>query len=348
MKTHLITGACGFVGRYMTMRLLKDTSNKLILIDDLSTGIDPSFWLPLPLNNVPKQEYVFNNDGRILFIKKDLRVALRYLEKNHRAISNSFGFDISKISSVFHFAAIVQGREKIDGSPMHVALNLSIDSEFFHWVCLRQPHKVLYVSSSAVYPLHLQQDTKANALTESDINFQNLGQPDMTYGWSKLTGEYLAHIVAKHHNISVACVRPFSGYGVGQDNVYPIPSIVDRIIRKEDPVIVWGSGEQSRDFVYIEDFIDGCLLAIKNISDGRAINIGSGNPTTFKDVINILAKIAGYKPLIKPLLDKPVGVQKRYANIHMAKKLLGWQPKIPLKEGLNKVYQHALGKFRKH
>ena len=128
-----------------------------------------------------------------------------------------------------------------------------------------------------------------------------ISRPDMTYGWSKLTGEYLAKIVAEKYGIHVTCVRPFSGYGEGQDFSYPIPSIVQRFVNKENPIEVWGDGEQIRDFVHIDDVIECMIIALNKISDGSAVNIGSGFPVSFNAVINKLAEISGHSPGIKPL-----------------------------------------------
>ena len=101
------------------------------------------------------------------------------------------------------------------------------------------------------------------ALAESDIDFSGgkLGQPDMTYGWSKLTGEYLARIAAEYYDLSVACVRPFSGYGEDQDLSYPIPAIAARAAGQETPFEVWGTGKQGRDFVHIEDCIEAMIIS---------------------------------------------------------------------------------------
>jgi nucleoside-diphosphate-sugar epimerase len=168
-----------------------------------------------------------------------------------------------------------------------------------------------------------------------------MGQPDMTYGWSKLTGEFLAQVAARHYDVSVACVRPFSGYGEDQDLSYPVPAIAARAARGEDPFEVWGSGHQGRDFVHIDDCIDLIILATDNISDGSAVNIGSGKLTSFRELITLFTGFAGYEPKIKALLDKPVGVHSRYCKIDLAKKKLGWQPKVSLEEGMRRVYEAA-------
>ena len=138
------------------------------------------------------------------------------------------------------------GRLKIEGDPMSVALDLSIDAEFFYWACQHKPERVLYPSSSAAYPINLQSPTGAIALSEPDIDFtKNLGVPDMTYGWSKLTGEFLAQIAAKHYGISVVCIRPFSGYGEDQDLTYPVPAIAAVQPEKKIPSRFGGPGNRA-------------------------------------------------------------------------------------------------------
>jgi nucleoside-diphosphate-sugar epimerase len=225
---------------------------------------------------------------------------------------------------------------------MMVALDLAIDAEFFYWITRFKPQRALFPSSSAAYPIDLQTDGGAIALAESDINFSKMGQPDMTYGWSKLTGEFLAQIAAKNYGISVACVRPFSGYGEDQDLSYPTPAIAARAARKENPFEVWGTGYQGRDFVHIDDCIDCILMALDNIHDGSAINIGQGKLTSFRDLIKIFTSFAGYSPEIKALVDKPVGVHSRYADMNYVQNTFGWTAKISIEEGMRRVYEAAL------
>lgn len=342
MKAHLISGACGFVGRNLVKRLLSTTSDTLFIVDDLSTGTSPETWLANPVFTIAEDLKIFEN-GRLIFWKGDFRKFLTAITDDHDFVNNKYALGLPKFSDVFHFAAIVGGRAKIDGDPMMVALDLSIDAEFFYWICRYKPERVMYPSSSAAYPVNMQTDSHAVALAESDIRFDsNLGQPDMTYGWSKLTGEYLAQVAAKYYDISVACVRPFSGYGEDQDLSYPVPAIAVRAAKKEDPFEVWGSGKQGRDFVHIDDCIDCILMAMDNIKDGSAINIGSGKLTSFLEIIELFSSFAGYKPEIKPLLDKPVGVHSRYANMDYVANRFGWKPKISVEEGMRRVYEAAV------
>lgn len=348
-KYHLVTGGCGFVGRNLVKRLLTATNDLIVVVDDLSVGMHPKHWAPLA-------DTLIENDGvewlgpsrRIAFCKQDVRAFLRTISQSPQYLTQTLSISTGRFNDVFHFAAIVGGRAMIDGNPMAVALDLAIDAEFFYWVCQHKPDRVLFPSSSAAYPIDLQGTQGAIALPEDVIRFDGrLGQPDMTYGWSKLTGEYLAQIAARHYGISVACVRPFSGYGEDQDLSYPIPAIAARAARRENPFEVWGSGDQARDFVHIDDCIDCILLALEKIHDGSAVNIGSGKLTSFKQIIALMTQFAGYNPTIKPLLDKPVGVHARYADMAYSRQKLSWQPRISLEEGMRRVYEAAMKKALK-
>ncbi|MEL6134353.1 MAG: NAD-dependent epimerase/dehydratase family protein, partial [Bacteroidota bacterium] len=326
MKYHLISGGCGFVGRNVAKHLLNTTEDRIIIVDDCSVGMPPSAW-PMPeggtfLGGNPKRTHgnteFWGEKEQLIFWQGDFRLFLRHMLENENWLQTSLGLDdFEKFSDVFHFAAIVGGRAKIDGDPMMVALDLSIDAEFFYWAVRHMPARVLFPSSSAAYPVDLQGEGDYVALKESDIDFEGgkLGQPDMTYGWSKLTGEYLARIAAAHYNLHVACVRPFSGYGEDQDLSYPIPAIAMRAAKKETPFEVWGTGKQGRDFVHIQDCVDAIMFALDNIKDGTAMNIGSGKITSFLEIIEVFTKFADYTPPIKKLLDKPVGVHARHANM---------------------------------
>lgn len=343
MRIHLVSGACGFVGRNMVKRLVKTTKDKVFMIDDLSIGRHPSEWLEGFNSKMQGDLEILDKEERLYFWKGDFRNLLFYMRENPRFIQEKYGIEFERFADVFHFAAIVGGRMKIEGDPMIVALDLSIDAEFFYWITQHKPERVLYPSSSAAYPVSLQTTEAAIALSEGDIDFKkNLGTPDMTYGWSKLTGEFLAQIAAKHYGVPVACIRPFSGYGEDQEQSYPVPAIAARAAKKEDPFEVWGSGKQGRDFVHIDDVLDFIFLLLDNVNDGSAYNIGSGRLTSFLELIEVFSDIAGYKPKVKPLLDKPVGVHSRYANMDLVDKTFGWKPKISLLEGMTRVYNEQL------
>lgn len=328
----------------MVKRLFQTTNDKIIFIDNLLVGTHPDTWLDAPKGRTETKFATYAND-RLLYIEDDARNVIKGLIENENHITDAYNFQCTRIADVFHFAAIVGGRAMIDGDPMGVALDLAIDAEVFYWACKYKPERLMYPSSSAAYPVDLQTESNTIQLKESDIDFKRMGQPDMTYGWTKLTGEFLAKIAASHYGLKVTCIRPFSGYGEDQDLTYPVPAIAARAAKKEDPFEVWGSGYQGRDFVHIDDVIDCILLAMDHIHDGTAINIGMGRLTTFREIIEVFCKFAGYMPTIKPLLDKPVGVFSRYCDMTFVENRLGWKAKISIEEGMRRVYDAALKKL---
>lgn len=336
----LVTGGCGFVGRHLVARL-QQRHQKLFLLDNLSTGLHPAKWLRGYSHEYCRQLETFTRgDSTIYFLQADAIDFFWRELRGERILTADF------VSEVYHLASIVGGRAVIDGDPLLVATDLAIDALFFRWAVQNKDRigHVLFASSSAAYPIDLQQTVGRDdslALREDLISFEgNIGKPDMTYGWSKLTGEYLASLAAERYGINVACVRPFSGYGEDQDLSYPVPAIALRAAGRENPLTVWGTGRQGRDFVYIDDCVDAMLIVMEKISDGRGVNIGTGQLASFIEVAHTFARLEGYEAEIRPLVDAPVGVQSRYCNPDLIKSL-GWRPKTPLETGFAKVLDTA-------
>ena len=234
---------------------------------------------------------------------------------------------------VIHLAAIVGGRESLEGRPMAVADNLSIDSEFFQWCLKTNPKKIVYFSSSAAYPIGLQTDKQKEfigyirLLKETDINLEYIaGIPDMTYGWSKLTGEFLAQFVPNVH-----IFRPFSGYGWDQDLTYPFPMYVKRAIEMNDPFEVWGPGTQTRDFIHMKDVVEAVMTAV-DLGITEPINLGTGRATSFIELAKMCMTEVGYQGNIETRPDKPVGCMHRVSN--NSKLLSFYTPKITLEQGI--------------
>ncbi len=329
------------------MRLLATTDARLILIDNLSSGQHPRHWLPIPCVFEDRLLAIFGGDRRILFIKSNAISLLGRCSKEPKLLDRICSESIGRLDDVFHFAAVVGGRNKIDNDPLAVATNLAIDAQFFNWACRHRPSRILYPSSSAVYPAYLQNKLGAPLLKEELLDFRQFHLPDETYGWAKLSGELLAQKAASTYGLHICCVRPFSGYGEGQDASYPVTALALRAIGRQNPLEVWGSGFQERDFVHIDDLLSGMLLALDHIADGTAINLASGRRNSFIDVINILTTLAGYTPQIKPRIEKPTGVLSRCGDPKLAERILGWKASIKLAEGLERMYK-ALSKMDHH
>jgi nucleoside-diphosphate-sugar epimerase len=235
---------------------------------------------------------------------------------------------------IVHLAAIVGGRDTIENDPLAVATDLSIDAEFFNWAVRTKQNKIIYFSSSAAYPIHLQTKGSTHKLKESDIDLMDMRSPDFTYGWAKLSGEYLAHF-ARQYGLKVYVFRPFSGYGETQDLDYPFPSFIKRVVDQVEEFEIWGDGTQVRDFIHIEDIVEATMKAVE-LDIQEPINLGSGIPTSFNDLAEMVFEISGWKPKngIKHRTEKPVGVMYRCSD--SSKMLSFYTPKISLEEGIKR------------
>ena len=318
----LITGGCGFVGRRFAARLLAADDNDVLIIDNMQNGIPVEDWLFKP--KYPERLVVRQGDCRTYF-------------RMYKFLPHMFDL-------VIHCAAIVGGRMNIDGDPLAVATNLSIDSELFHWVTREKDFKpkLVYFSSSAVYPLEMQTKEWHISLSESAVMFSGgyFAKPDKTYGFTKLAGEYLADFAAREYGLDVRVFRPFGGYGEDQDMNYPFPSIIRRIVEGENPVIVWGSGKQERDFIYIEDVVS-VVLDTLYLKPGT-LNVGTGRVMNFSSLAMLACQLLDVPPNIRVVADtsKPEGVYSRVANT--AKLRQFWKnPFTPLEEGIRKVAKHV-------
>ncbi|MBU0579937.1 MAG: NAD-dependent epimerase/dehydratase family protein [Candidatus Margulisbacteria bacterium] len=312
----LITGGCGFVGRHFAYKLLTMGEYEVTLVDDLSTGLSPNEW---PQFLKPKKEFRFiKADAREFFLK------------------STESFDL-----VLHLAAVVGGRMTIEGDPLKVATDLAIDAGFFNWLAkLRpMPKKAVYFSSSAAYPINLQTRGNNILLCESMIDFsQAIGVPDMSYGWSKLTGEFLTRLAIEKYGLNVIIYRPFSGYGEDQDLTYPFPSIVKRVAKRESPIAIWGSGDQKRDFIHIDDCVDAVLSTMFQLSPGEALNLSSGIGTSFFELASMCMQIMGYSSELKSDPSKPEGVFARVGSNKNLSKY--YAPRISLQEGIERAIKY--------
>lgn len=335
-----ITGGCGFVGRHLAKNLLAEDSEVWVL-DNLSAGKSPEHWLGGYGARQEGAAVVYERAGkRLVFIQQD---AIDFFRSQ---LSESSALSLPRFDEVYHLAAIVGGRAVlIENDPLAVAVNHCIDSLFFQWAARHQDRvgSILYASTSVSYPRVLQTRRQHIAMREEYIALRGngrVGLPESIYGWIKLAGEYLGMIAHDHYGLSVVSVRPFSGYGEDQDSDYPIPAIAARAAVRVDPLLVWGSGDQGRDFIYIDDFVAALRIAIRKIHDGSGINIGTGALTTFREVAQIMAELAGYSPKIKGLAEKAEGSFAVYADVSLLRSL-GWQPRYTVRQGLARVFKRV-------
>ena len=328
MPNVLITGGAGFVGRHFTKALLK-TGFDVHVVDSLHPGsgaISPTSNWPLfnPLD--------FDN---FYFYEMDCR---NYFDQNQFV-----AFDL-----VIHLAAVVGGRLVIENNPLAVGEDLSIDSQFWKWALNSKPGYVISFSSSAAYPIKFQTRTDWSDLSEEMIDFKtDIGMPDLTYGWAKLTSEFLSRVAGQLHDMKIATYRPFSGYGEDQDLNYPFTALCERALRSTSSEFkIWGSGEQLRDFVHIDDLVAGVLGTYQNLNWSTPLNISSGVGTSFYQLAELILTAVGKESIpIATERDKPEGVFARVGNRNLQDRY-GLTLRTPLSEGILQTLRFLDGQIK--
>lgn len=309
----IITGGAGFVGRHFCARYSRmgwDT----ICVDNLisDSAIHPS--------SPSYPSHLRCDDDYYTFLQQD---CIDFFHENPGL----------NVDLVIHLAAVVGGRATIEHRPLDVAIDLVLDAKMFHWAITAKPTKIIYFSSSAAYPIHLQQDDEQTCrLSEDMIAFENiLGMPDMSYGWSKLTGEYLARLAHEQYGLDIIVYRPFSGYGEDQHISYPFPNLLRQVRERATVIDLWS--DTVRDFIYIEDIIDHVLHTMDFISDGTALNIGSGKPIRFSELVQTMCTVLHHDANIRILKDKCKGVPYRVSDPSKSNDM-GFFPKTTLENGI--------------
>jgi nucleoside-diphosphate-sugar epimerase len=306
MKSVFITGWAGFVGRHLT-RFFQEMEWEV-------SGVDV--------------EDVYGRDMRS---ELDWAIHPQYVRK----------FDL-----VIHCAYHVGGRAAINGVNTNAARNLELDGRFFDWVVRTGQKNVIYYSSSATYPVRLQNYSFASTLMESDIDLDphalHVDTPDAAYGWAKLTAERFLVPMARAHGVNVNVLRPFSGYGEDQDLVYPFPAIVKRAWEHTngEPFTVWGPAKQARDWIHISDIVRASYL-IATDATNETVNLCTGVKTQFGDLAQLCLNAAGKTGTITFDESQPTGVLVRIGDpMHM----LDWyEPKISIEKGVERAFQRLRG-----
>jgi nucleoside-diphosphate-sugar epimerase len=254
---------------------------------------------------------------------RDGRDALDVFRHGHKT------FDV-----VIHCAAVAPHRSAIDGRALAVgAGNLELDSALFQWAARTRPGRLVYFSSSAAYPVGLQDGNTIGGLEESDIRLVEVSEPDAIYGAVKLMGERLA-AAYRAQGGAVTVVRPFSGYGEDQSADFPFGAFRDRALRREDPFVVWGDGTQVRDWVHVDDLVGAVLAAVDAGVDGP-LNIATGIGTSMAELAAMFCAEAGYDPRFEFLTDRPAGVAYRVGDPTLLNEV--YTPKVTIAEGVKRA-----------
>jgi GDP-D-mannose 3',5'-epimerase len=331
MKTALVFGAGGFIGSHMVKRLKSE-----------------GYWV----RGVDIKNPEFSETKADEFIIRDLS-EYSNMEKviQFKGYQGNFYVDlapkfIDTFDEIYQFAADMGGAGYIftgenDANIMEnsalINLNLLRAQLRLNQKNSVNKTKIFYSSSACMYPSHIQESTDNPGLKESDAYPAN---PDSEYGWEKLFSERLFLAFNKNYNIPVAVARYHNIYGPegtwnGGREKAPA-AICRKVITGIDSIEIWGDGEQTRSFLYIDECIEATRRLMKSDFTGP-VNIGSEEMVTINDLVDIASSVES-KTLSKKHVDGPTGVRGRNSNNDLVREKLQWDYSISLKDGITKTY----------
>ena len=301
----LVTGGAGFVGANLIRRLL-----------DLGANVTAT------LHTRP----AVVADDRVRYVRTDLRVATDCA----RAVADA--------EYVFMCAANTSGAAVMAKTPLaHLTPNVLMNVSMLDAAYQAGVKKFLFISSNTVYPL------TDYAVTEDDVT-NDFYEKYFIVAWMKRFTEIVCEMYSTKIAKPMECcvVRPANIYGEFDDfeweTSHVIPALVRKVVERHDPLEVWGDGNDIKEFIYVQDFIDGMLLAMEKQTGFDPVNIATGNPCTVRDVLGALLKVDDFTDAnVVFNTSKPTMIPKRLINIDKAKSELGFSAKVPLEEGLRRT-----------
>ncbi len=306
----LVTGGASFIGSAL-VDVLVERGAVVRVVDNLSSG---------------KRENIEQHlkSGAVEFVLGDLLdpdVARR---------------SVSKIETVFHLAADHGGRGYVDLHQVACATNLILDGQLFRACQQAGVEKVVYASSGCAYPNFMQTDPREILYLTED----KAGPPydaDNLYGWAKLMAEMTLQAYYRESGMKSVSCRYFTVYGERGHENHAVIAMIARAFIKQTPFVVWGNGEQIRNWTYVGDIVSGTIRAAEVIEDGTAINLGTMERTRVIDAVSEVMRYTGFKAKIELHPEMPTGPMNRVADNFLAKKLLGWEPSMKFMDGLHRT-----------
>ena len=320
MKRVLVTGGAGMIGSTLVKSLVKN-GWQVAVVDNLWRG---------------KKEYLLDDSGSpVIDLDKDFY-------EIDLSVPGALEPLLEGVDYVIHLADIVAGIKYVFNNQGSVfRQNFLINSNVITAVRERKLKGYLYIGTACSFPEHLQTGVDAEPLREDD---QYPAAPESAYGWSKLMGEYESLLMGNETGTPVAILSLHNVYGAPTDfdneRGQVIPSLVRKAIRYPDePFVVWGSGAQGRAFVHVDDVVDAVMLALVNGYGHGVIQIGPDVCTSIREIAETVVDISGKDIDIQYDTSKPEGDRGRCADYSKARDLLGWEPTVSLRDGLESLYK---------
>ncbi len=316
-KNVLITGGAGFIGSHLTDTLLQNGAGKVIIVDNFFLGKE---------ENLAEARKIFDN---ILVYRDDARdlgtmKAIIYKEK---------------IDVVFNLATLALNYSFFNPYSAY-RVNIDIAETLLHLLQDKAYQTLIHSSSSEAY----------GTAQYSPMDENHPMHPTTPYAAGKDAADMLIMSFYNILKLDISIIRPFNNYGPRQNDLALaaiIPLNARRILYGEKPILE-GTGEQTRDFIYVEDTARAFLMAYENEETrGKTINLGSGKEISMKAVIEAISEYYGYKGEIEYRPGRPADVQRLCASANLAKGLLGFEPQVDFKTGLHRTLDWYQERYNK-
>jgi len=326
----LVTGGAGMIGSNFVKRLVKE-GKEVIVVDNLWRGhisyLNDESGIPV----IPLETHFFKRD----LSDKDTCDDLACM-----------------VDCIVHLADVVAGIDYVfNNQGLLFRQNLLINSNVISSARKAKDHLkgFVYIGTACSFPLTRQNSLDVVPLREDELY---PAMPESAYGWSKLMGQYETELLEQETGVPVSILMFHNVYGAPCDfgeRSQVIPALIRKAINYPNEAFnVWGSGEQGRAFIHVNDAVEALWLAINKGLGKGTIQVGPSVCTSIREIAEMIVKISAKQIEIFYDLSRPEGDKARSADYTKAKQLLGWKPKISLEEGLQMQYEWMNQQIKNH
>ena len=309
-KTFLVTGGAGFIGSHLVDKLLSG-GMKVVCLDNFDDYYSPAIKRANVARHMCSNYQIMNGDIRDKLLLTGL-------------------FSRNNFDGVIHLAAKAGVRESIKDACEYYDVNVVGTVNLLEACAKHNVKKFVFASSSSVYG-----DTFCPSLNE-DLGTD---KPISPYAATKKAGEIACHAAHNAHGIDIACLRFFTVYGPRQKPGMAISKFT-RLIMADENVPIYGPGDSSRGYTYIDDIVDGIISATRTALGFAILNLGGKDKINILDLVAMIEKAVGRKAHTKHLPKYPCDVLSSRADISKARALLQWSPTIGIEEGVKRFVTH--------
>jgi GDP-L-fucose synthase len=246
---------------------------------------------------------------------------------------------VKDVRYVFHCAAVTSGAAAVAADPMtHVTPNLLMNAQLLQAAHAAGVEKFLWLSSTTGYP-------ESDRPVREEEMF--VGEPFEKYycgGWTKRFTEILCRMYGEKLSRRMATIvlRPTNVYGPGDkfdsERSHVAAALLRKVVERHDPIEVWGTGDDVRDLIYVDDFVEAALLALRKLDAHTAVNVGLGKGYSVKQILQTLLELEGYTDAaVVYNTERPTMIPFRLVDVTRARDLLGFRARTELREGLEKT-----------